>query len=327
MTAVVSRFLEPFPLVSTDGPVDLLAGLERLYGAKISPLAGWGHVGYVLRGVHGEGYDLGFIHSSLGVAVDGRAVSSSYFANFVVAGNLRSERNGERLSNSVEMATVFNPGDRQILYPGDAPAENFAVRLARGLVEEELRGLLGRPLDGPVLFDFGVDLTAHRSAALGAMLTSLVRDLDSGNSIFRHPRVLEAHMRSFASGLLLAHRHNYSSRLAIGHEPARPRHLRRAVDYLEVNLSEGLTLGQLANAAGCSVRTLNSAFNEHFDCSPMAFVESRRLDHVRADLSEGVESVGASAYKWGFTHLGRFAQKYAARFGELPSQTLAAASV
>ena len=35
-----------------------------------------------------------------------------------------------------------------------------------------------------------------------------------------------------------------------------------------------------------------------------------------------LHNVSAIASRWGFFHLGRFAQSYRARYGELPSQTL-----
>jgi AraC-like DNA-binding protein len=43
--------------------------------------------------------------------------------------------------------------------------------------------------------------------------------------------------------------------------------------------------------------------------------ELSRADAWQVNVSE-------VAYRWGFTHLGRFAGAYRARFGESPSQTL-----
>jgi AraC-like DNA-binding protein len=52
-----------------------------------------------------------------------------------------------------------------------------------------------------------------------------------------------------------------------------------------------------------------------------------RLERVREELlcAEPGETVTAIAMRWGFTHLARFSGIYRARFGELPSQTLALA--
>jgi transcriptional regulator GlxA family with amidase domain len=58
--------------------------------------------------------------------------------------------------------------------------------------------------------------------------------------------------------------------------------------------------------------------------SPTAYVRAVRLDRVHADLlcPAGTGSVSDVAMKWGFFHLGRFAQQYRDRFGVLPSQTV-----
>lgn len=56
----------------------------------------------------------------------------------------------------------------------------------------------------------------------------------------------------------------------------------------------------------------------------MAFLQHIRLEKVRDELKTARtgQSVADIALKWGFSHLGRFASEYRARYGELPSGTL-----
>jgi len=56
----------------------------------------------------------------------------------------------------------------------------------------------------------------------------------------------------------------------------------------------------------------------------MMLLRRARLDQARADLEAPGRntSVTIVAYDCGFSHLGRFAQEYARRFGESPSETL-----
>jgi transcriptional regulator GlxA family with amidase domain len=52
-----------------------------------------------------------------------------------------------------------------------------------------------------------------------------------------------------------------------------------------------------------------------------------RLDSVRTELTNsdpGGTTVTAVAGRWGFVHLGRFADQYRQQFGESPSETLRA---
>jgi transcriptional regulator GlxA family with amidase domain len=55
----------------------------------------------------------------------------------------------------------------------------------------------------------------------------------------------------------------------------------------------------------------------------MADRRNVRLDRAHADLLSGPTDTSVSdvATRWGFTHLGRFADQYRRKFGVLPSET------
>lgn len=83
------------------------------------------------------------------------------------------------------------------------------------------------------------------------------------------------------------------------------------------------TIAGLAQAAGVGVRQLQKLFHDHFDMSPLEYLRNIRLDGVRSEILSGNEDSAVSdiAFRWGFSHLGRFAQHYRHKFGESPSQT------
>ncbi|MFH1805480.1 MAG: AraC family transcriptional regulator [Pseudomonadota bacterium] len=103
-----------------------------------------------------------------------------------------------------------------------------------------------------------------------------------------------------------------------------PHYVKRARDYIHAHAQTAITLEKLVQHAGCGYRTLQMAFNEAYGMPPMAYVKSVRLTHAHHDLLNAEDSVTVSdiAVKWGFVHIGRFAQSYARQFGVLPSQTL-----
>lgn len=79
----------------------------------------------------------------------------------------------------------------------------------------------------------------------------------------------------------------------------------------------------LARLAGVSVRTLQEGFQRFRGRTPSQISRDLRLDRARTALLDGDgDNVTAVALDSGFSHLGRFAQSYAERFGETPSQTI-----
>ena len=85
------------------------------------------------------------------------------------------------------------------------------------------------------------------------------------------------------------------------------------------------TARDIAAAAGVSIRTLLEGFRHFRGTTPMAALRAMRLKAVRGELlvaAGRATSVTDIALKWGFINLGRFAEAYRKRYGELPSQTL-----
>jgi AraC-like DNA-binding protein len=321
---LASDLLSRFPLACCDDLDEFLPLVHQAFGVPRSHPVGPMPLQrpFELRGLREPQFTVGLLRNAIGVSIDGSRLGGSYFINFGVSGTVLSERGGARLVNSPELAAVFNPGDDQLLLPDRGGAETLGIRLDHSLVSRELTMLLGREPDGPVAFDFGLDLTGHRTAGLRPVLDTLLSQLNAGHEVLRHPVVRLSQVRTFVTTLLLSHRHSFSDQLLRGQAPVRPRHLRAAVGYIEAHLSEPMTLGDIAAAAGCSARTLNDAFREHFAVSPMARVRQLRLDAARAELLGGDVPVTSVAGRWGFTHLSRFSGAYFERFGELPSQTL-----
>jgi transcriptional regulator GlxA family with amidase domain len=101
----------------------------------------------------------------------------------------------------------------------------------------------------------------------------------------------------------------------------------RAREWLAANLAEPITVDALVAAARTSRRTLHRAFVEVLGETPRDYVLRLRLERIRADLEAAAGNtctVADIATRWG-GELGRFAARYRAQFGELPSATLARA--
>jgi AraC family ethanolamine operon transcriptional activator len=103
---------------------------------------------------------------------------------------------------------------------------------------------------------------------------------------------------------------------------------RSALGYVEDRLADDTlpTITDLCREFGVSERTLQYGFRSYVNMSPQAYLRLCRLNRVRAALSQPAAcsaTVTEVATRFGFFHMGKFAQSYRLQFGETPSKTLA----
>ena len=98
-----------------------------------------------------------------------------------------------------------------------------------------------------------------------------------------------------------------------------------AEEHMLNTLGEPVGVAELCAALRVSRRELEYAFRAVFDQSPRDHLETLRLHAIRRELVQTGDKhrkVIDIAYAHGVQHLGRFAARYRARFGEHPSETL-----
>jgi AraC-like DNA-binding protein len=200
----------------------------------------------------------------------------------------------------------------------------YALRTS---LEQQLERLLGRPVDDPVRFEVGMPLTTAAVQAWRRGVDFLAHELAQADdaSLIDHPAVARRFEEALIGKLLLAHRHSYTDALQRPDaHPAPGRLVRRACALMKDHHDEHLTVGDVAEALGVSVRTLQDCFRRELDSTPMTYLRACRLDAVHRALraAEPGTSVTTIAFQHGFAHMGRFASEYRARFGETPSATL-----
>ncbi|WP_280460000.1 AraC family transcriptional regulator [Nocardia carnea] len=110
-------------------------------------------------------------------------------------------------------------------------------------------------------------------------------------------------------------------------EPAGSRRtIDRAREYLEGAASQSITPSELADAVGVSLRSLELGFRAELGTTPHAYLLETRLRRAHAELVAGSPQHGVTvtsvAKRWGFSNVGRFADKYFALYGRRPSETL-----
>lgn len=164
---------------------------------------------------------------------------------------------------------------------------------------------------------------AHAAAPAGReMLTTQVFPEYMLTTGAGHPTVLHPLYEALLNALFLISRPEQRDDQGPPPSARRPRHVRRAVEAVNAHPERPYSVADLADLAGVKVRTLQQGFRAHLGTSPMGYLRTVRLARAHEDLlRDDTLGIAEVAYRWGFTHLGRFAAVYAQQYGETPSRT------
>lgn len=252
------------------------------------------------------------------------ALENFYLVQIPLAGVAEIASGHERIVSTPRLASVPAPTEHLAMRWGEGTPQ-LIVWLRRSALEDHLGKLLGRQPRRPVRFDIGMDLTAPAARSWLGVVDMVRHEADNPEGMLGRPLIVRQLECLLSSQLLLAQPHNYSPALN-GEQPRiAPPAVRRAMEIIECHAAEPLTVEDVAEAVGVSVRALQEGFRRHLGTTPMSYLREVRLDRVRAELTAAApEAVTVTdvACRWGFFHPGRFAIAYRERFGEHPSQTL-----
>lgn len=97
----------------------------------------------------------------------------------------------------------------------------------------------------------------------------------------------------------------------------------KATRYMDSHLADPLVMSDVAGALRVSPRTLRYSFKEIVGVAPSDYFLAMRLERVRRSLLQANSDsrIHCIAERYGFAHMGRFAQFYHSAFGEYPTDT------
>ncbi|WP_127503984.1 AraC family transcriptional regulator [Actinoplanes solisilvae] len=264
--------------------------------------------------------DLGINEVSFGAALRVRFPELDCFqVNVVRAGRLQVRPSLPVLPGA---AAIYQPYAGEVDDRWSADCEVIGVRIEPALMRRQLAVMLDEPYATKPRLDAGA------VPGLLASWSRLVRwvhaDAFGEQSLTGHPLHRDRIQELVVSGLIVAtDRRTLDRQRTRGGPP--PRAVRRVVDLVEAHPDRPFTLAALAAVAGVGTRSLQDAFKRHVGLTPMAFVRDVRLARAHDDLRSSDwtrVTVAAVAHRWGFVHLGRFAQLHRARYGTSPSEIL-----
>lgn len=233
-----------------------------------------------------------------------------------LSGAFRIWRNRAAADVGERQAYAVNPGET-FAKDWDIDGDQLIIRIERVALEAYARILVGSDIKGPIHFKpVVVDEVSDRLLSL--------------EQYVRHVPGTPAHLKRqieelVISTILISFPNTISNILSRPAGACAPFYVKRVEDAIESSPLAEMSLQDMANVAGVSVRTLYYGFQKFRDTTPLAYLKNKRLDIAKQKLLLGDPrhtSVTSVALECGFTHLGKFASNFRRRFGRAPSSVL-----
>ncbi|WP_368516889.1 AraC family transcriptional regulator [Rhizobium sp.] len=295
---------------------------RTLFPAIVEPLNGRGTISVADR--H---YTIGSCSIWRGKCLSGMSVKLSggpdaYGLYLPTAGRMLIETEGRQLESLPGRALLADMSCFEHLTLFEQRG-HMGIAFEKPAMVRQLSELLDAPVRDDLKFTGPVDLMSGRGMQIATLANLLWQDLATGGAERSSAAFIESLLRAMMIALLETVPHNYSAQLLRPASPAIPRQLKRAMEYMHANAGADIRMADIARETGTSVRSLQAAFQQFKNTTPLGYLRNIRLQGARKTLMDSGHSrlVADIARDWGFSHMGRFAALYYQSFGEMPSET------
>lgn len=271
--------------------------------------------------VIGEDVVLNYLRYGDEVRITPGTFQEFFLVQVPLAGSARVRVGQREVASDRRHASLGSPTEPVDMVWSDG-CEQLLIYIRRDAVEQLAATEPGGT--STVVFDPMVDLAADGIRGWMRLVALAVDELGSGGGLF-DSELVASHYEQALIASLLAVQPNTGGTITRSVQ-GRSRAVRAVVDLVESEPERPWRLADLAAHAGVSPRSLQEAFRRDLDLTPLQHLRRTRLDRARRSLlaaDPASVSVADVAARWGFFHLGRFAEAYRALYQEPPSRTLA----
>ncbi|WP_026187670.1 AraC family transcriptional regulator [Ensifer sp. BR816] len=241
---------------------------------------------------------------------------------FVLAGAIEIGGRQARKILSIpagHVASVCQVSARQMAI--EAGSSWLAFHIPGSTLRRHFEDMTGKPY----LQKFALPLTGFFDADADGLYQTLRqagRDLNAASAEER-PVLAKAYQQLALAKLFAKMPHNLADAFARGTLTAAPRQLIKAEAFMRENLSNPITIDDLASAAGCSPRALQRMFRTYRGRSPIGTLCNYRLAAAHCAIKAGqTASITNLAIAFQFSNPGRFSALYKNAYGQSPSSAL-----
>ncbi|NQD87645.1 AraC family transcriptional regulator [Paenarthrobacter sp. CM16] len=291
---------------------------ELFCSHELAPRTRQASVDMKLRSLHRGDVGIEFLDYGADVRIEPEGLQDFHLVQIPLAGHASMQVGASTVDSNPAMATV-PPLDRPFSMSWDSGSPHLIVYVRRAALERVAWQLNGTAPGG---LGYGMDLSGTAGRAFLRAVVELHDDMISQPQSAAPAFVQGLLADSMISRLLMAMEQPGGESRDVDSES---RLVRECRELLEKHAFEELTVPDIAECLGVSVRTLQTALRAETGATPSDMLRSIRLDRAREMLLEASpreQSVTAVAELCGFTHQGRFSALYVKAFGELPSESL-----
>ncbi|MEO0543266.1 MAG: AraC family transcriptional regulator [Pseudomonadota bacterium] len=219
---------------------------------------------------------------------------------------------------------VFRPGESFIV-SHDLPVRSCVTRASK----TEPFMALALNIDLPLLRTLSNELSEPLSGEVPAQVieTDVADDTFLGalgryfalHDNAKSARLLAPIVHKELHALLLLAPHAGMLRRLLNRE-SQASQIARAIAHIRENLSQSLTVGDLANLSGMSVRSFHAYFKSVTSTTPLQYQKELRLIEARRLIQAEGKAVGTAAFEVGYESPTQFSREFSRRFGLAPSR-------
>jgi AraC-like DNA-binding protein len=267
------------------------------------------------------GVGIHLLRYGVDLTISGAPGNDCYILLLLLEGWGELKQNGAHSIVCPENVCVINPDkDMSLFLTSDQ--SNLTLRVPRRLIEDFIGRETGTLLSSPLRFQSS---PRQNGSGLRNFMSYLFGELGRNSPSLASGLVCRQIEQTLVGLMLSELPHDQMDLLVENSTTASPAYVRVAEEFMAAHVREAITLQDIAQAAGISMRTLQKGFQQHRNTPPMAALRNRRLMLAREELLRAdpySHNVTTIAMDCGFTHLSKFANLFKAQFGECPSDTL-----
>ena len=268
--------------------------------------------------------DLDVIYINYGrkVIIDANPLED-YLLQVAHTGHCQVTSDGRKVLLNGNQCSLISPGSPYRMEWTD-DCSIFEIKIRKSLLNRVFESMTGTGISETLLFDIEFSRDERLINYISSSLGCICALIEEENMTQHHRHSIKSLGLSILTMILEHQPSNYSS-ILLKDRSNKPKHVKKAMEFMQTNFTNPLTLAEIAQAGNTCERNLTLGFKKSFNCSPMEYLKGIRLESARKILKRSSPldtQVTQVAQDCGFNHMGRFSNEYLKRFGELPSESL-----